>query len=351
MTGPALRRRALAPALAAALLLLAACTATTPPAAPPGVDTDPRPSASASATPDDACAPGARLVGETADDLQDALDTADPGDVLQLSATTYPGRFVITRSGTAEDPIVLCGTPGTTLEGEGAATTGTVLRLVGADHWRLEDFAVRSAQRGVVLDRASHNELHGLEVSDTGGQGIRLHNASTNNMIVDSIVRDTGVTDRDAGEGIAIGSRESSWCDVSDCEPDRSDGTIVVGTTVDHTAGEAISAEEGTSAGVIRDNWLSRGDGTSSDAVVDLKGNGWVFAQNQVGDAAGPGVQVHSFLPDWGLDNRIVANTFGGAAEELAVQVIGVAALAATEVGCDNAMTWGPPARANVECS
>ncbi|MDF2493018.1 MAG: hypothetical protein K0Q58_1596 [Microbacterium sp.] len=243
--------------------------------------------------------------------------------MLQLSATTYPGRFVITRSGTAEDPIVLCGTPGTTLEGEGAATTGTVLRLVGADHWRLEDFAVRSAQRGVVLDRASHNELHGLEVSDTGGQGIRLHNASTNNMIVDSIVRDTGVTDRDAGEGIAIGSRESSWCDVSDCEPDRSDGTIVVGTTVDHTAGEAISAEEGTSAGVIRDNW----------------------------DAAGPGVQVHSFLPDWGLDNRIVANTFGGAAEELAVQVIGVAALAATEVGCDNAMTWGPPARANVECS
>jgi hypothetical protein len=70
-----------------------------------------------------------------------------------------------------------------------------------------------------------------------------------------------------------------------------------------------------------------------------------------VGDAAGPGVQVHSFMPGWGLHNRIVSNTFGGAAEELAIQVIGVAALAATEVGCDNAMTWGSAARSNIICT
>lgn len=338
-----------APALAVAALLLAACTVTTP--AGSATRTAPDAVPSASATPDDACAPGAQLVGETPDDLQEALDTAVPGDVLQLADITYAGAFVITRSGTTDAPIVLCGTSGSALEGEGAMSAGTVLRLAGADYWTLEGFALQSAHAGLVLDGASYNQLRALEVSDTGGQGIRLHSASTHNMIVDSTVRDTGVADRDAGEGIAIGSRESTWCEFSDCEPDRSDATIIVGTTVDHTAGEAISAEEGTSAGVVRDNWLSRGDGTSSDAVVDLKGNGWIFAQNEVGDAAGPGVQVHSFIPEWGLDNRIVTNTFGGAADELTVQVIGVAALAATEVGCDNAMAWGSPARSNIACT
>jgi hypothetical protein len=338
-----------APALAVAALLLAACTATSPTGS--GSSAAPDATPSASATPDDACVPGAQLVGETPEQLQDALDTAVPGDVLQLADTTYAGTFVITRSGTTEAPIVLCGSPGSALEGEGVTSADTVLRLAGADHWMLEGFAVRSAHAGLVLDGASYNQLRELEVSDTGGQGIRLHSASSHNMIVDSTVRDTGVTDRDAGEGIAVGSRESTWCRFSDCEPDRSDATIIVGTTVDHTAGEAISAEEGTSGGVIRDNRLSRGDGTNVDAVVDLKGNEWVFAQNEVADAAGPGVQVHSFIPDWGVNNRIVANTFGGSGDDLSVQVIGVAAIAATEVGCDNTMTWGPQARSNIACA
>lgn len=350
MTGPAQRRRVFAPALLAVAFLLAGCTATS--ASPdPVAGGSASPSVSASATPDNACAPGARIVGDTAKELQSALDAAKPGDVLQLSGVTYSGSFRITVSGTEAAPITLCGSPGSALEGKGASSVGTVLRLSGASYWMLEGFAVRSAHTGIVLDGSSSNQLRTLEVSDTGAQGIRLRSASSHNMIVDSTIRDTGVTDRDMGEGIAIGSRESSWCQYSDCGPDRSDSTIVVGTTIDHTAGEAISAEEGTSSGVIRDNWLSRGDGTSSDAVIDLKGNSWILAQNEVGDAAGPGVQVHSFMPDWGLHNRIVTNTFGGSADELAIQVIGVAALSATEVGCNNKMTWGPPARTNIECT
>ncbi|MCC4909162.1 right-handed parallel beta-helix repeat-containing protein [Microbacterium sp. cx-59] len=350
MTGLAHLRRVFAPTLVAAVLLLAGCTAT---AASPDPDAAPSGSAtpSASATPDNACAPGARLVGDTPKKLQAALDAAEPGDVLQLADVTYTGSFTIRTSGTEAAPIILCGTSGSALEGKGATSAGIVLRLTGASYWTLENFAVRSAHAGIVLDDASSNQLRKLSVSDIGGQGIRLRSTSAHNMIVDSTIRDTGITDRDMGEGIAVGSRESSWCQYSECEPDRSDATIIVSTTVDHTAGEAISAEEGTSSGVIRDNWLSRGDGTSSDSVVDLKGNGWIFAQNEVGDAAGPGVQVHSFMPEWGLNNRIVTNKFGGSADELAIQVIGVAALTATEVGCNNAMTWGPPARTNIECT
>ncbi|WP_159499766.1 right-handed parallel beta-helix repeat-containing protein [Microbacterium sp. 18062] len=344
MTGPAPRLRALAPALVVLSLLFAGCSAGAP--ADQG-------STSASAVPaaDATCAPGAEPVGPSSRDLQRALDAATPGDVLQLADTTYVGAFTITRSGTADDPIVLCGTGASVLDGGGIDRASAALRLAGAEHWVLTGFSVADAPTGIVLDEASHNELRELEVSDTGGQGIRLRSASSQNLIVDSVVRDTGVVDRDLGEGIAIGSTESTWCRYSRCEPDASDGNVIVGTTVDHTAGEAISAEEGTSSGVVRDNRLARGDGTSTDAVVDLKGNGWTFAHNEVGDAAGPGVQVHSVLPEWGLGNSVVGNTFGGSAEELVIDVVGTTARAATEVGCDNAMTWGPPARANTTCS
>jgi len=351
MPAHARRPRALAsalttPVLLAALLLsavlLSACTASTAPGAPA------TPATSAPATP---CGRGATPVGATPHALQRALDSANPGDVLQLADTTYEGAFVITRSGTSADPVTLCGTTASVLSGGGADAGATALRLAGAEHWLLRDFAVTASGTGIVLDGASDNELRELDVSDTGREGIRVRGGSARVTIAGVTVRDTGVVDRDNGQGIAIGSAESTWCRYSGCEPDRSDFALIVRSSIDHTAGEAISAEEGTSSGVIRDNRLARGDGTSADAVVDLKGNDWVFARNEVGDAAGPGVQVHSFLPEWGLGNRVRDNTFGGSPDEIAVEVLGTAALAATHVGCDNTMTWGPRARTNVTCS
>jgi hypothetical protein len=353
MPEPTRWRRALAPRIMLALALLpalaltgcAAGSAPASPAAPASAAT-----AKGTAIPQEPCAPGATLVGGTPRALQRALDTAQPGDVLQLSDAAYDGAFVITRSGTSADPIRLCGTPASTLTGGGADSGRTALRLAGAAHWVLDGFAVASAGTGVLLDGATSNELRGLEVSDTGAQGIRLRGASSHNTIVDTSVRDTGVVDRDEGQGIAVGSAPSTWCRVSRCEADRSDYTLIVGNTVDHTAGEAIRAEPGTASGVIRDNRLARGDGTDADAVVDLAGNDWIFAQNEVGDAAGPGVQVYSSVPDAGQGNRIRNNTFGGSADETAIEVRGDA-VSSTEVGCDNVMTWGPRARSTVPCS
>jgi hypothetical protein len=353
MPAHARRPRALAPTLAAPVLLMAlllcalllsGCTASTA----SGASAATAASASATAAP---CGRGAIPVGTTPRALQRALDSANPGDVLQLADTTYEGAFVITRSGTSADPVTLCGTAASVLSGGGAGADATALRLAGAAHWLLRDFAVTASRTGIVLDGASHNELRELDVSDTGSEGIRVRGGSAYVTIAEVTVRDTGVVDREDGQGIAIGSAESTWCRYSGCEPDRSDFALIVRNSIDHTAGEAISAEEGTSSGVIRDNRLSRGDGTSADAVVDLKGNDWIFARNEVGDAAGPGVQVHSFLPEWGLGNRIRDNTFGGSPDEIAVEVLGTAALAATRVGCDNTMTWGPRARTNVTCS
>jgi len=56
-----------------------------------------------------------------ADDVQSALDTAQPGDVFRLAPGVYRQTLRLTRSGTAEAPIVLCAEQPGTVTVSGAA--------------------------------------------------------------------------------------------------------------------------------------------------------------------------------------------------------------------------------------
>lgn len=104
------------------------------------------------------CAPGAVQIGSSADELQNALDGARPGDVLQLAETTCAGRFEISVSGTAAEPITLCGGDAAVLDG-GSRDGGYALHLDGADHWVLDGFSVTGAAKGLMLDALGHNVL------------------------------------------------------------------------------------------------------------------------------------------------------------------------------------------------
>lgn len=50
---------------------------------------------------------------------------------------------------------------------------------------------------------------------------------------------------RDVGEGIYVGSAESDWCDLTGCEPDRSDDNVVEGNVVRTMSAEAVDVKEG----------------------------------------------------------------------------------------------------------
>lgn len=306
------------------------------------------PASTASLTPaSDPCQAGAVEVPPGADALQSALDAAVPGDVLQLSPTTYSGRFVVSKAGTTERPIVLCGSSGSVIDA-GGTEDGYALHLDGASFWRVRDLSVRGGQKGVVLDAASHTELSGLNISDVGQEGLHLRSASSDNLVHDIVVERTGLTDPKYGEGVYVGSAQSNWCRYTSCEPDRSDRNVFERIEVRGTTAEALDVKEGTTGGVVRASVLTVGPDAVVDSAVDLKGNGWTIDDTTV---TGPvdAVSVHVILPPWGAENTVTASSLQPGAGGFGVHVVGDARSAGNIVSCDNDVTAGA-SLANIPC-
>ncbi|NYE19868.1 right-handed parallel beta-helix repeat-containing protein [Microbacterium immunditiarum] len=283
----------------------------------------------------------------TTQELEDALDAAQPGDVIALQPGTYEGEFVASAQGTQDAPITLCGPEDAILDG-GAVDGGYVLHLDGVSHWIVQGFTVRNGQKGIMADATTHTTIRGITVTHIGDEGIHLRAASTDNHVVGNTVGDTGLRKPKFGEGIYIGSAESNWCDITGCEPDRSDRNVIEGNTISGTTSESVDIKEGTSAGVLRGNTFDGSAITDADSWVDVKGNGWRIEGNEGTSSPGDGFQTHEILDGWGTDN-----VFAGNVANLEGPGDGVAFAFEPERGnvllCDNEVS-GDRELSNVEC-
>jgi hypothetical protein len=334
----------------APLAAFAGCAAIPTPSAPA---TTPAPSPTTSATPsagDDVVpsCPQASVKVSDADELEDALDDARPGDVIRIADGRYDDRFEIDRSGTADEPIWLCGSSRAVLDG-GNPQKGTVLALDGAAHWRLVGFTVENGQKGIMADGTSHTVFGGLTVQHIGDEAIHLRSASVDNLVVGSSISDTGLRKAEFGEGIYVGTAESNWCDVTDCEPDRSDRNRLIGNTIGQTTAEAIDIKEGTTGGVVEGNVF---DGSAlvaktADSWVDVKGNGWSIVGNTGSASPGDGFQTHEILEGWGT-----GNTFSGNVADVDGPGFGFALTPAlgNTLACSNTASDAAKGLSNVPC-
>jgi hypothetical protein len=300
-----------------------------------------------------ASCPAGTLVS-TAAELTDALSAATPGAVVVLADGRYAGTFTIAASGTAAEPITLCGASGAVLDG-GSIDSGYTLHLQGASNWRLEGFTVTGGQKGVMLDGSSSNVLTGLTVTRTGDEALHLRAGSSDNTVQDSTISTTGLRNARFGEGVYVGTAQSNWCTVSACNPDASDRNLISGNTITGTTAEAIDVKEGTTGGRLLANTLDGSAITEVDSLIDLKGSGWTVSDNRGTAAPTDGVQVHVIVDGWGAGNTITANDFAVAASGYAVAVVGAARGAGNEVGCDNVATMAgtdaPGRVTNVTCA
>jgi hypothetical protein len=129
--------------------------------------------------------PAERLVSvRTADGLRAALADARPGDRIVLADGTYVGRFKVTASGRADRRVALCGTRAAVLDG-GSDRYGYVLALT-ASHWDIRGLGITNGQKGVVLDRASFNQLVDLEVHSIGDEAVHFRSGSRGNRLASS---------------------------------------------------------------------------------------------------------------------------------------------------------------------
>ena len=253
--------------------------------------------------------PHARLVGvATSEQLADALRDALPGDQIRLADGVYGGAFSIAASGTAAAPITLCGSRAAILDA-GSRLQDYGLHLQ-ANYWLLAGFTIRNALKGLVADGASHNVLRGLEVHTIGHEGIHLRSASSDNLVEQTWVHDTGLIKPEFGEGIYIGSAASNWGKFGAGGPDKSDRNKVVGCLLGpNTAAEGIDIKEGTSDGEVRDSVFVTKQYRAADSWIDLKGNGYRISnvsglRPTRGDFRRP-VTVQTVYAGWGEANEV----------------------------------------------
>lgn len=268
-------------------------------AAPPASPTTPAPAGD--------CPPATVTVASAAE-LEAALAAAAPGTVIRLADGIYTGNFTATGNGTPDNPVTLCGTGSSILDG-GQLDDGYVLHLNQASYWVLQGFTVRNGQKGVMVDETTHSVLRGLTVSTTGDEGIHLRKFSTDNKVLGNVVSDTGKRKKKFGEGIYVGTAESNWCDVSNCEPDKSDRNEIAGNDISGTSAECIDIKEGTSGGIVRDNRFDGSGIVGADSWADIKGNGWLIENNSGRNSPMDGFQTHEILDGWGTGNIFRNNT------------------------------------------
>ncbi|MEQ1803304.1 MAG: dockerin type I domain-containing protein [Gammaproteobacteria bacterium] len=96
--------------------------------------------------------------------LTTALGTANPGDVITLAAGIYVGSFVLSRDGTAANPIIFRGAGRDTVTVD--ATGRSIGVTLSGDYTRLENLTVRGSDWGVKLNNTTGVVVRGVRVTD-----------------------------------------------------------------------------------------------------------------------------------------------------------------------------------------
>ncbi|HEU5108512.1 MAG TPA: hemagglutinin protein, partial [Micromonosporaceae bacterium] len=263
--------------------------------------------------------PGGRVVNvATAAALTAALSDARAGDTIQLADGTYAGRFrLVGKRGTAQAPITVRGSRRAVLDG-GEVSTGYGFELRDVAYVRLVGFAVTRSQKAVVTERATFSELDGLHLHHIGDEAVALRRDSTDNVVRNSLIEETGLFEPQYGEGVYIGTWNGSW---QGGQPDASDRNQVLDNTFGpNVRAEHVDIKEGTSGGVVRGNRFE-GRGLSgqnfADSFIDAQGNDYVISDNVGSFTAGSGTFANAFETHIQLDGWGCGNVFRGNSADL----------------------------------
>ena len=258
------------------------------PAKTGGASTSTRPTGTAR-PPVTAGCPRATVTVTTGSELKSALANPEPGAVIRLADGVYTGNFVATGKATAGRPVTLCGGAGAVLDG-GGTEDGYVLHLNRAAYWIVKGFTVRNGQKGIMADETTNSLLQGISVAGPETRrSICAGSAPTTRWWGTPSVEPVRGSPS-SGKG-STGHAESNWCDISNCEPDRSDRNRIIGNTISGTTAECIDIKEGTSDGVLFNNTFDGSSLADADSWVDVKGRGWTIEGNTGRNSPRDGLQ------------------------------------------------------------
>ena len=137
---------------------------------------------------------------KTASELSAALKEVKSNDHIELADGEYHGVFVARGTG----PITLSGSRKAILSSN---TYG--LHLEGCSRWNVKGFTIHNSKKGLVLDKSNNNIIDNIEVHHIDEEGIHFRQGSSDNVLQNSYVHNTGLKAPGFGEGVYIGSAVS----------------------------------------------------------------------------------------------------------------------------------------------
>lgn len=299
---------------------------------------------------------GEVVVGSV-EQIRDALASATPGTVIRVLDGEYEfkPRLVASASGTAEAPITLTGSRQAVFRTKNAS--GDYGLSITGDHWQVTGITVAHATKGIVLDGSVGSVLDGVEVFDIGDEAVHFRACSSDGVLRNSFIHDTGRNSAQYGEGVYVGSANSNWSKYECTDPlegssegDNTERVLIENNIFEDVTAEGADLKEGTDSGTLRGNTFRRVGASgqnSADSAVDAKGNNWLIENNAVSETDAPwdddgteqpsefedGFQSHSVYEGYGTGNTFRGNSVDGAIPGFGV---GLYPAAGNIVTCDN---------------
>ena len=236
-----------------------------------------------------------------ADQLQNALKNAQPGDEIIVNPGNYVGEqyksgnskshFFSDRSGTASDPIILRSR--STLNKQvlkGDDVNSAYIFYLKGDYWEIKDLKFSTAQKGIMLEGANHNVIDNVALWDLGAEAVHFRYFSSNNTLKNCYIHNTGKRKgkEGFGEAVYVGSHNGHTSSKFDPSNNNRIGGCSIGPNI---TGEAFDIKSGTKGTVIESNYMSAQGiiGTAAspaaDSFIDIKGTD-VIVRNNVMDWA-----------------------------------------------------------------
>ncbi|MFH8341117.1 right-handed parallel beta-helix repeat-containing protein [Streptomyces sp. AM6-12] len=273
----------------------------------------------------------------TAAQLKTALAGARPGATIHLADGTYKGNFNATTPATASERITLTGSAKAVLTASG----GYGLHLNGASYWTVSGLTVTGGQKGIMIDAAKGVIVDGVTVHGLAMEGVHFRDSSTDGVIRNSKIYDTGNDGDGMGEGVYVGTAGTL--------SDHSDRVQILGNTIGpDVGGENVDVKEGTTGTRIVGNTFDGSGLTGAnydDSWVDVKGNGVLVQDNTGSHTSNDGYQTHTQQPGWGCGTVFKNNrsTLTGATgpTQLAIDVTDNATDCTTTVYTSNTVKGG----------
>lgn len=254
------------------------------------------------------CPPATATVSN-AQELMLAVANAAPGATIRMAAGTYSGQMNLSARGTADKPVWVCG-PRNAVVNVGSIADKHGIIISDSSHVVLTGMTVTNGLKGVTVRKSNNVTVSDVLVESVGYEGIHLRENTTDSVVVGNTIRKTGQRDAFYGEGIYVGTSDANWCNLTACQPDRSDRNAIIGNTIASTGAQLIEVKEGTTGGVVRGNNLSGANAMArAEAWVKVKGNAWSIIENTGDRSSEHGFAVNGSVAGWGLSNLFAHNT------------------------------------------